>query len=93
MIVKKAQADEMEHLQILFVETITAICEYDYNEKQIDAWTSSVKNKQRWQGILNNQLVMVLQKGEKIYKDASFLAFHVSRRPKHKLKNLNLPLL
>ncbi|MDP3930224.1 MAG: GNAT family N-acetyltransferase [Bacteroidota bacterium] len=66
MTIRKVQIDDLEELQKLFVDTITTICKADYDEKQIEAWTSGVNNKQRWQNILTNQLVMVSQKDGKI---------------------------
>nr|WP_294901213.1 GNAT family N-acetyltransferase [uncultured Pedobacter sp.] len=68
-IIRKGQLNDLIELQKLYVDTITEICKADYDNEQIDAWTSDTKNnpnKQRWQDILTNQFVLVAQKDNKI---------------------------
>lgn len=55
----------MEELQKLFVDTITTVCRKDYDKQQIDAWASSVDDKQRWDEIMSKQLVLVAQLADK----------------------------
>ena len=64
--IRKGQLDDLPELQQLFVDTISNVCQADYDSKQISAWTSSVENENRWKDILINQLVLVAQDKEKI---------------------------
>jgi putative acetyltransferase len=60
--IRKGQLVDMEELQKLFLETITEICKAEYNDDQINAWTSDTKsnrNKQRWIDILTKQFILV----------------------------------
>jgi putative acetyltransferase len=59
--ITKGGLDDLSELQQLFVDTISNICETDYDSKQIKAWTSSTENIRRWQDILTNQFVLVAQ--------------------------------
>ena len=61
-VIRKGQLVDLAELQKLFLETITEICKADYNDNQINAWTSDTKsnrNKQRWIDILTKQFVLV----------------------------------
>ncbi len=63
---RKGTLQDLNELQKLFVETVESVCCADYNEDQINVWTSSVKNTQRWNEILTNQMVLVAQCNDKI---------------------------
>ena len=78
------QADDLDELQKIFVDTITTICKADYDEKQIEAWTSGVNNKKRWQNILINQLVMVSQKDGKMTGFCALDGNHINLFNVHK---------
>lgn len=65
-IVRKGQINDLTELQKLFVDTITTICTSDYDKQQIEAWTSSVENKQRWDEIITKQFILVAQDQDKI---------------------------
>lgn len=65
-IVRKGQIDDLTEMQKLFVDTITTICKTDYDEQQIEVWTSGIENKKRWQDILTKQFVLVAQQEDKI---------------------------
>lgn len=65
-IVRKGQINDLTELQKLFVDTITTICASDYDKQQIEAWTSSVENKKRWDEILTKQFILVAQDQDKI---------------------------
>lgn len=63
-VIRKGQLADLAELQKLFLDTITEICKADYNDDQIDAWTSDTKgnrNRQRWVDILTKQFVLVAQ--------------------------------
>lgn len=66
IIVRKGQIDDLSELQNLFVDTIRAICVFNYNKQQIDAWVSSIENQQRWMDIITKQFVLVAQDQDKI---------------------------
>ena len=59
MIFKKATLSDLEEMQTLFVETIQSVCKNDYNQEQIKAWTSGVKNKERWTEVIEKQFVLL----------------------------------
>ena len=61
MTIRKGHINDLAELQQLFVDTITNICKNDYTIEQIGAWTSSIANKQRWQDVMTNQLVLVAE--------------------------------
>jgi len=63
---RQANLDDLEEMQTLFVETIKSTCINDYNKEQINVWTSSVKNKERWKSILNNQYFLIAEIDNKI---------------------------
>lgn len=63
-VIRKGQLVDLAELQMLFLDTITEICKADYNDDQIEAWTSDTKsnrNRQRWVDILTKQFVLVAQ--------------------------------
>ncbi len=63
---RQAKCDDLEEMQELFVGTVKNTCRNDYNENQINAWITSVKNKEKWQSILANQHVLIAEIDEKI---------------------------
>ena len=58
---RQSEFEDLEEIQELFVETIKRTCRNDYNEKQIDAWITSVENKERWKSILANQYFLIAE--------------------------------
>jgi putative acetyltransferase len=56
----------LTELQKLFVDTVTTICSSEYDDQQIEVWTSSVENKHRWDEIITKQFVLVAQDQNKI---------------------------
>ena len=66
MTIRIGNIDDLNELQQLFVDTVKFVCKADYNDKQVDVWTSGIENKQRWQDILTNQFVIVAQDKDKI---------------------------
>lgn len=57
--IRKATPEDLEELQALFVNTITSTCAKDYSTKQIEAWTSSIGNIDRWNRLILNQYTIV----------------------------------
>ncbi len=62
---------ELPEIQNLFSETITFVCQNDYDQKQIEAWKSSVENSERWQNLIQNQYFIVAELDNKIVGFAS----------------------
>ena len=63
---RQANLNDLEEMQILFVDTIKSTCKNDYNKEQINVWTSSVKNMERWKSILSNQYFIIAEVENKI---------------------------
>jgi putative acetyltransferase len=66
IVIRKGQPGDLPDIQKLFVETIRSVCSVDYNEEQIKVWTSSVENKERWNHIMSDQVVLLAQSDEKV---------------------------
>lgn len=66
LIVRQGQLDDLPELQKMFVDTVTTICNADYDKQQIEVWTSGIDNKQRWNDIVTKQFVLVAQQDNKI---------------------------
>ena len=65
-IIREGHLNDIKELQSLFVETISVICKVDYDEEQIEIWTSSIKKQDRWLDILNNQYLLVAENNKKV---------------------------
>ena len=75
---RQAHSSDLPEMQQLFVDTVTNVCKKDYNEKQIRAWTSGVKDTQRWLKRLDEQHVLLAIKDDQItgfgtIKDGSYI--------------------
>ncbi|GAB5538444.1 MAG: GNAT family N-acetyltransferase [Salibacteraceae bacterium] len=57
--IKNASVNDLSEMKQLFVSTIKNVCSNDYSPDQIEVWTSSIHNKQRWEGVLSNQHVFL----------------------------------
>ena len=63
---RHATLNDLNEMQDLFVETIISTCSKDYNDEQINVWTSSVENKDRWRARITNQYFLVAEIDNKI---------------------------
>ncbi|WP_276345897.1 GNAT family N-acetyltransferase [Daejeonella sp. JGW-45] len=61
-----ANFSDLPEMQQLFVDTVRAICRKDYNDEQIQAWISGVKDTQRWRQRLDEQHVLLALTGDQI---------------------------
>ena len=61
MTFRNATLNDIDEMQQLYVDTIKTICKNDYDESQVDAWSSSTENKQRWLDLVNNQFVLLAE--------------------------------
>lgn len=68
---RQAKLEDLEEIQKLFVDTISAVCKDDYSPKQIDVWTSSVHNKPRWIAKMNSHYFLIAGIDNKIVGCAS----------------------
>jgi len=57
--IRKGTVDDLKEIKQLFVETISSVCKHDYNSEQIEIWTSSTEDQNRWSNIILNQLVLI----------------------------------
>lgn len=57
--IRRAEPEDLKELQALFVETINSTCPGDYTAPQINAWTSSIENKDRWNRLIVHQYSIV----------------------------------
>ena len=60
MDIKRATLDDVDAISRLFYDTVTNICNADYNEEQIVAWTSR-NNAERWQSKVQDQYFFVAE--------------------------------
>lgn len=59
--IRLVQKEDLVEIHKLFVETIQEVCIKDYDSSQINAWTSSINNKERWLKKVANQYFIVAQ--------------------------------
>lgn len=52
-------------MKLLFAETITYVCKDDYTNEQLAVWKSGVENEERWQKVMEDQLILVALHGDK----------------------------
>lgn len=71
IVLRFATLDDLEEMQQLFIETIKEVCKNDYSPQEIECWTSSVKNKERWIQKLTNQYFLIAELNDKIVGYAS----------------------
>ena len=57
--IRKGKLDDLIEIQLIFVETVSTICQKDYSRNQIKAWISSVENRKRWLNIIENQYLII----------------------------------
>ncbi len=69
--IRPAKLSNLQEIQVMFVDTIFAICKDDYSTEQINAWSSSIENTQLWEDKLNAQYFLVAELDKKIVGYAS----------------------
>lgn len=77
---RNGSIDDLAEMQELFVNTIKNTCKNDYSKEQIDVWTSSVENKERWKEKLKKQYLIIAEAENKIVgygslENGNYLAF------------------
>ncbi|UWX60698.1 GNAT family N-acetyltransferase [Chryseobacterium oranimense] len=66
MIIRKGNSTDLAEMKRLFTETITSVCKKDYDNDQISAWKSGAGNEERWNNVIENQLVLIAEINEQI---------------------------
>lgn len=66
MIIRQANADDLEEILNLFVDTINNTCKNDYTKEQIEVWTSSVQNEKKWESKIRTQYFIVAELNKEI---------------------------
>ena len=64
--IRKGVLSELSEIQNLFSETITFVCQNDYDQRQIEVWKSSIENLERCQSLIQNQYFIVAELKDKI---------------------------
>ena len=59
--IRRANASDLDDLLTLFANTIRFINSRDYNPPQIEAWLSSIHNRDRWLDKIKNQYFLLFQ--------------------------------
>lgn len=71
ILIRQAKQNDLAAIQALFVDTIEAVCCYDYSPEQIAVWTSSIENTKRWTDKLMKQYFLIAEIDNKIVGFAS----------------------
>lgn len=69
--IRKGTLNDLSEIQTLFADTIKSTCKKDYSKTQIEAWISSIENKERWINKLTKQYFLVAEMNAKIVGFAS----------------------
>ena len=64
--IRRGEPGDLPALQQLFVDTVTSVCSHDYNHRQIEAWSSGVENRDRWNDIITRQFLLVASDQQQI---------------------------
>lgn len=59
--IRRANASDLDDLLTLFANTIRFINSRDYNPQQIEAWLSSIHDRDRWLDKIKNQFFILYQ--------------------------------
>jgi len=66
IIIEDAYQEDIKEIQKLFYDTIHMICRKDYSKEQIDAWSSSSDDNEKWLDKILNQYFLVARTDNKI---------------------------
>lgn len=64
--IRKGNLQDLPEMLLLFQNTITAICQRDYNTAQLEAWKSGAENKERWLNVMKEQYILIAESENKI---------------------------
>jgi putative acetyltransferase len=71
LLIRAAEPSELAEIQNLFCQTITSVCQKDYDQNQLQAWASAVGDSERWQKLITDQYFLVGELSGKIVGFAS----------------------
>jgi len=71
IVIRHVKISDLAEMQEMFVNTISAICKYDYSADQIRVWTATIENSQRWIDKLTSQYFRIAELENKIVGYAS----------------------
>ena len=71
MNIRQANKNDLEGILSLFSETVAEVNKQDYSASQIEAWSSSAKDKERWLAKIDEQYFLVTEEGGTITGFAS----------------------
>jgi putative acetyltransferase len=63
---REARAEDMAEVKQIYRDTISAICQNDYNEEQLKVWIAGVENEGRWTAIFQEQYFVLAEMEGKI---------------------------
>lgn len=69
--IRPATVNDLPEMQRMFVDTISALCKDDYSPEQINVWTNSIEDTQRWVDKLTSQYFLIAELDNKIVGFAS----------------------
>lgn len=69
--IRRANASDLDDLLTLFAKTIRFINSRDYNPQQIEAWLSSIHDRERWLGKIQKQYFILCQEDGQVLGFAS----------------------
>ncbi len=78
--ITSASSDDIPQLQMLYTDTIKAVCINDYGPEQITAWTAGAGNLERWLSAIETQYFLVARTGNSVIgfgslKDGDYIDF------------------
>lgn len=71
ILLRPATLEDLPELLVLFQGVIRSTCRNDYSPVQIEVWTSSAANTDRWENSINKDLFLVAELNDKIIGFAS----------------------
>lgn len=77
--IREARMADLPHLKSLFERSIRLSCAADYSAAEIEAWVASIHNKERWDLLMKEQEVIVVEDTEILgfasLKDGHYIDF------------------
>ncbi|MEM1407434.1 MAG: GNAT family N-acetyltransferase [Bacteroidota bacterium] len=71
MIKRKAEESDLEAILILYVKSIQETCKNDYSYEQIEAWTASVEDRDKWLTRIKEQCFILIELADELAGFAS----------------------
>ena len=66
MTIRQAKDGDIDAILKLFYDTVTNVCEADYNHEQIKVWASSTNQKQKWLDRIGKQYFIIAEQDDQI---------------------------